>query len=327
MKKEKYVYNERTLQFEKLKLTPQERFTQVSKTLFSMLALAATISWAMYTYLPTPKEKALEMEKKQMNYHIANINAELSNMATHITDLYKKDGEVNRVVFGLDPIDENVWNGGVGGHEKYKMLNNYGSTGEMLSESLTKVDQLKRQLELQKNSLDTVYNLAIKKEKRLASIPSIKPVRSDQLKRHIHSLSGFGIRLHPVHKVKKLHKGIDFTAPKGTSIQATGDGKVVKVEKKSNGSGNSVTIDHGYGYKTLYAHMYTITVKTGERVKKGQEIGKVGSTGTSTAPHCHYEVIVNGKSVNPIDYCLDGLTPQEYKELVDKASQENQSFD
>ncbi len=327
MRKEKYVYNEKTLQFEKFSLSPKDKLIQIGKYSLTILGVAICIALLSYKYIPSPKERALTEEANQLKYHVGNINSELENMAQHITDLYEKDGAVNRIVFGLDPIDESIWNGGVGGHNKYEMLEDFGSTGEMITSSLKKVDLLKRQLDIQKKSLDTIYNLAIKKEERLASIPSIKPVRSDKLKRNIHSLSGYGIRLHPVHKVRKFHKGIDFTAPRGTAIQATGDGTVVRVEKKKGGYGNSVLIDHGYGYQSLYAHMHTIDVKKGEKVKKGQKIGEVGSTGLSTAPHLHYEVKLNGKSINPIDYCLDGLSPQEYKELVEKASQENQSFD
>ena len=135
-------------------------------------------------------------------------------------------------------------------------------------------------------------------------------------------MSGFGMRIHPVHKVRKMHAGIDFTAPKGTPIQATGNGVVIKVEKKRTGYGTSVIVDHGYGYETLYGHMSEVDVKVGERVSKGQKIGLVGSTGTSTAPHCHYEVRINGQTVNPIDFVLDGLTPLEYQELVKKTSEE-----
>ena len=143
----------------------------------------------------------------------------------------------------------------------------------------------------------------------------------------MHYLSGYGIRLHPVHKIKKFHKGIDFTAPRGTAIQATGNGVIQRVENRKNGYGRNVIIDHGFGYTTLYAHMQDVDVEVGDTVTKGQKIGTIGSSGTSTAPHLHYEVRINNRPVNPIDYCMDGLTPEEYKELVIRASIENQSFD
>ena len=181
------------------------------------------------------------------------------------------------------------------------------------------------------NSLDAgeedVGWCAAKREVKLASIPSIKPVQEDKLKRKIQHLSGFGYRIHPILKVKKFHKGMDFTAPTGTPIQATGNGVVKRVERKKRGYGTNIIIDHGFGYETLYAHMHEVFVKKGEKVIRGQKIGTVGSTGTSTAPHLHYEVRINGKAVNPIDYCLDGLTPAEYQQLLEKSKIENQSFD
>ncbi|MEM9849852.1 MAG: M23 family metallopeptidase, partial [Bacteroidota bacterium] len=213
-----------------------------------------------------------------------------------------------------------------GGHDQFASLE-AGNSTEILRNTLEKADKLKWQLAVQSRSLDTILSEAQRKEEMLASIPSIKPVRSDKLARDIKLLSGFGMRLHPIHKVRKMHAGIDFTAPQGTPIRATGNGKVVKVERRRTGYGNNVTIDHGYGYKTLYAHMYTVDVVLGQKVTKGETIGKVGSTGTSTAPHCHYEVIFKGKKVNPIHYCMDGLTPEEYQAMAEAAGKMNQSFD
>ncbi len=175
--------------------------------------------------------------------------------------------------------------------------------------------------------MDELEKLAKNKETMLASIPAIKPVRKDKLNRNIRALSGFGMRMHPVYKRMKKHTGIDFSCPKGTPIQATGDGVVEAVYHKKTGYGTHVVINHGFGYKSLYGHMSVVDVKKGQKVKRGQVIGKVGSTGTSTAPHCHYEVHKNGIKINPINYCLDGLTPQEYQALANDASVVNQSFD
>jgi len=327
MRKQKYVYNEQTLQFEKHSLTRGEKLMLAMRSIvFVSLATVATF-YVAYKYFPTPKEQALEREKEMLSYHYTNLSKDLKLMAEDIESLQEKDAEVHRMIFGIDPLDKAIWNGGIGGSNRYQALESFEGTGDMIKESLADADQLKRKIDLQKESLDTLFRIALDKEKRLASIPSIKPVQEDKLKRRLRSLSGYGIRLHPVHKVKKLHQGIDFTAPKGTPIQATGDGKVIRVEKRKKGYGKNVIIDHGYGYTTLYAHMQEILVKKGEKVKKGQQIGIVGSTGTSTAPHLHYEVRLNDKAVNPIDYCLDGLSPEEYQELVEKASLENQSFD
>jgi murein DD-endopeptidase MepM/ murein hydrolase activator NlpD len=276
---------------------------------------------------PSGEVKTLKQNIDKLNNHIEAFNSDFQTLSTELEYLQRKDAEVHRMIFGVSPIDNNVWNGGVGGHNKYANLDVNKDSKELLVETLSRVDRLKRQLVIQSKSLDTITNLAGDREKMFASIPSIKPVREDKLARKIYALSGFGRRLHPVHKVWKMHYGIDFTAKQGTPIQSTGDGVVYRVENKRSGYGKNVVIDHGYGFKTLYAHMYKIDVKVGEKVKKGQQIGLVGTTGTSTAPHCHYEVWLNGNKVNPIHYVMDGLTTEEYQELVNAAETQNQAFD
>lgn len=327
MKRVKYVYNEHTLQYEEFRLTPKERLKKSINYISAVVFTSVLLFVLAYQYFPTPKEKLLERQHEQLQFHIANLTEDYDQLAASLEALHKKDAEVHRMIFGIKPVDENIWNGGIGGHNKYAYLENFKETGKMISSSLVKVDNLKRKFELQKKSLDSLYTIALTKEKRLASIPSIKPVKESALRQEVKFLSGFGMRIHPIHKVKKFHKGLDFTAPQGTDIQATGDGKVISINKTGSGFGKHLVIDHGFGYKTLYAHMHTISVKEGQTVKKGQKIGIVGNTGTSTAPHLHYEVWLNGVAINPIDYVLDGLTASEYQELVKRAAQANQSFD
>lgn len=327
MSKEKYVYNEQSLQFEKLELTKGQKMFKLLRYTISVLFASGGLFGLAYLYLPTPKEKALERERQQLVYHYKNLQENYSELAEGLEDLQEKDANVHRMIFGISPMDEAVWNGGVGGAKRYPMLENFDETGEMIAKSLEQADNLNRKVDLQKASLDSLYRLAVAKEERLAAIPSIKPVVEDKLKRKISSLSGYGMRMHPVHKVRKMHAGIDFTAPAGTAIQATGNGKVAVVKNSRSGYGKHVIIDHGYGFKSLYAHMSKIHVKEGQKVKKGEKIGLIGNTGTSTGAHLHYEVRINDKHVNPIDYVLDGLTPTEYRELVNKASVANQSFD
>lgn len=269
----------------------------------------------------------MERELKQMEYKFSSMTSDFEKLAEDLNELHKKDTEVHRVIFGVDPIDESIWEGGTGGSEDRNYISTIKSTEEFANTARKRLDNLKYKIQIQKSSLDTIYALAKQREKKLMSIPSIKPVQEDKLKRNMHSMSGFGYRIHPIHGVKKFHKGIDFTAPHGTAIQATGNGKVIRVQHRKFGYGKNVIIDHGFGYTTLYAHMSDIIVKKGDIVTKGQKIGTIGSTGTSTAPHLHYEVRINGREVNPIDYCMDGLTPEEYQDLVKKASAENQSFD
>ena len=321
------MYNESTLQYEKVELSVKQKLYRGLGYLSTVLFTSLVLFVLAYLYLPTPKEKSLERDIAQMEYYYEDLANQYDDLTSEIDKIQKKEAEVHRVVFGVDPIDESVWNGGTGGRESIIRLRNNMEADALLSETLTKVEKLKRKIGIQNSSLDTLINIATEHELRLASIPSIKPVQEDKLKRKVHHLSGFGMRIHPIHKVRKLHEGIDFTAPTGTRIQATGNGVVKRVENRRNGYGKNILIDHGYGFTTLYAHLSEVTVKKGQKVVKGEHIGYVGSTGTSTAPHCHYEVRINGTAVNPIDYCLDGLTPEEYADLVERAQEENQSFD
>ena len=268
----------------------------------------------------------LQAENKQQRLQLEHLGGEIDRLGAVLANLQDRDAYAHRMILGMEPIDSSIWEGGVGGHESYQDLRQYKYSGDLMAEMRGRVDQLKHQLNLQSRSLDSITMLAQNKETMLAAIPSIKPIRSDKLRRGMQHLSGFGMRIHPILKVRKMHWGIDFSAPSKTPIQATGAGKVIFAGRKS-GYGNCVQIDHGFGYKTLYAHMSSINAKRGDTVVRGQMIGRVGSTGMSTAPHCHYEITLWDKKVDPIQYCLDGLTPHEYQELVEASSVQNQSFD
>jgi hypothetical protein len=327
MKNVKYVYNEHTLQYEEHKLSRKDKFRRSLYFTSAVLTTAVLMFVLAYQYFPTPKEKVMEDEKKRAEFYLGQLQSELKFLSETIESLHEKDNQINRMILGVKPIDDGLWNGGIGGHDKYKSLENFKETGKLIKENLEKVDELKIKIDIQKRSLDSLYKVAVVKEKKLASIPSIKPVKETSLKKDVKFLSGFGMRIHPIHKLRRFHKGIDFTAPKGTDIQATGDGKVVSINKTGSGYGKHLMIDHGYGYKTLYAHMHSIGIKEGAIVKKGQTIGKVGNTGSSTGDHLHYEVWLNGVAINPIDFCLDGLSAREYQELVKRAATDNQSLD
>ena len=323
MGKEKFYYNETTLRYEKLKMPLKSKLLGA----FGFLTASAVMALVLYSFLPSPFERAQTREIQQLELQHIAMNDQVEKMGKVLENLQDRDANVHRVIFGMDPIDNQVWNGGQGGSEKYDFITNYKSTGELLQSTQQKADKLKRQLAIQSESLDKLETEASLKEKKLAAIPAIKPIREDKLKRNIRALSGFGMRMHPIFKRKKMHTGMDFTCPKGTDIQATGAGVIEKIIKKKSGYGTHIIINHGYGYQSLYAHMGSVSVKKGEKVSRGQIIGTVGNTGTSTAPHLHYEVIHNNQKVNPISYCMDGLSAEEYQSLVDAASKINQSFD
>ncbi len=327
MRKEKFVYNTQSLRYEKVVEPVGIKIAKALGFVSAVIITSIILISVLFRYYPSPHEQALLKEIDVISKEYSIINNDIQMLSSVLNNIQERDASVHRILFGMDPVDENVWSGGTGGHDKYSYLDFYKNSGDMIKETKEKADLLSRRLVTQSKSLDTILNLASDKEKMLASIPAIKPIREDKLKRKVSSLSGFGMRLHPIFKRRKMHTGIDFTCPKGTPIQSTGDGVVEKIIKKRTGYGTHVIIDHGYGFKTLYAHMDQVDVKKGQKVKRMQQIGTVGSTGTSTAPHLHYEVINKGKKVNPIHYCMDGLTPQEYQELVNKASTSNQSFD
>jgi len=327
MRREKYVFNKSTLQYEKEQISFKQRIVKITGFLSLVALCSFGLYTAAYTIIPTPKELAMKREMGQIEYQFSALSSDFEKISSNLEQLQAKDAEVHRMIFGIDPIDEAIWDGGTGGSEENQYFNAVTNSELFITETKEQVNKLQYKLELQRSSLDTIYTLAKQREEKLASIPSIKPVQEDMLKRKMRHMSGYGIRIHPVHKVNKFHKGIDFTAPKGTAIQATGNGVVKRVQKRKTGYGNNVIIDHGFGYTTMYAHMKEVHVNKGEKVTKGQEIGTIGSTGTSTAPHLHYEVRINDRPVNPIDYCMDGLSPEEYRELVKRAAAANQSFD
>ncbi len=323
----KYVYNDATLSFEEYKTPGKFRLLN----LFGYLCATVVTSFIFFmlhnTYFPSQKELALMREMDQMKYQYVNVTEQLDLISSELAVVQERDAGIHRFMLGMEPIDEAVWEGGVGGSDKYANLIKYPNSGQILLETQQKVDKLMLQLKIQKNSLDTIQKKANSKAEMISSIPSIKPVRIDMLNKNLNAMSGFGIRLHPVHKVDRMHTGIDFTAPPGTPIQATGNGIVIKAEHERFGYGNHVIIDHGYGYTSLYGHMSSFNVKVGDEIKKGQTIGKVGNTGTSTAPHLHYEVRFKDDPVDPVIYCMDDLSPLEYQLLVQRAALENQSFD
>jgi murein DD-endopeptidase MepM/ murein hydrolase activator NlpD len=325
-KKEKFIFNTATLMYEKVAETLKDKAIRLFKLLSTALVTAIIMLVLLYKYFPSFREQRMKSELDIANSKHKALEQKLEQMSKVVGHLQERDASVYRTMFGMEPLDQNVWQGGTGGSDRFMELNDLTYAGDFIKSSLMKAEMLERQLVLQSKSLDTIQKLARDKEKMITSIPSVKPVREDKLNRSMYLMSGFGWRLHPVHKVRKFHAGLDFAAPYGTAIVSTGQGRVSKIGH-GHGYGNHVEIDHGYGYVTLYGHMSTVSVREGDHVKKGQVIGKVGSTGTSTAPHCHYEVHFKGNPVNPLQYCMDGLSPAEYQQMVNQAKVVNQSAD
>ncbi|HEX2394107.1 MAG TPA: M23 family metallopeptidase, partial [Bacteroidales bacterium] len=222
-----------------------------------------------------------------------------------------------------EPVNHSVREAGFGGTNRYKNLEKLENS-KMVINTSKRLDVISRKAVIQSKSYDELLEMAVNKEKMLASIPSIQPISNKNLSR---TASGWGYRIHPIYKIRKFHQGIDFTASTGTEIYATGDGVIEKIESSRRGYGNSIIIDHGYGMKTLYGHMDRFNVKSGQKVKRGEVIGFVGNTGLSTAPHLHYEVLHNNEKVNPINYFFNDLTADEFDLMIDLSMRPGQSFD
>lgn len=324
MAKIKYFYDTETCKYERVKTRTSDIVLNAFGILSFAVLLAMGFLWLFTYHFELPKDTILKNNVKELEYYYQSLSREVTEMNKIIADMEKRDDNIYRKVLGAEPIDKAVREAGIGGSDRYEDIRNKDlSHEEMIIGIHEKVDKLRRRLYIESKSMDEVVKLAEKKEKLLAAIPAIQPVSNKQL----HALaSGFGMRTHPIYKVRKMHTGIDFAASIGTPIYATADGKVITVEVKFSGYGKVVEIDHGFGYKTRYAHMHGFAVKQGQFVKRGDLIGYVGDTGLSTAPHLHYEVFINGEYVNPVHYFYNDLSPAEYEKILELASVENQSL-
>ncbi len=292
--------------------------------IISMYVIGAFILYLLFSnYFETPREKYLkrELANYELNYKI--LNSRIEELSQVVKDLEFRDENIYRIIFEAEPIPRSVREASYGGVAKYKELEGYDNS-ELIIETTKSLDKLSRKLYVLAKSYEELTNLANRKEEMLASIPAIQPISNKDLTR---VASGFGWRIHPIYKVPKFHEGLDFTAPTGTEVYATGNGKVILTKHSKRGYGNHIVIDHGFGYKTLYAHLSGFNVRKGQTVKRGQVIGFVGNTGLSTAPHLHYEVIYKGNKINPVNFFHNDLTPDEYNQILKLSEQANQAMD
>lgn len=323
MKKVKYYYNTGNLRYEKIEEGWKVQLLRIFGFLCATVVFALLIVVFAFKYLDSPEEKQLKRDISQMELKFDQMGKKLDFYEDVITSLQDRDENIYRTIFEAEPIPTSVREAGFGGGNRFKHLENF-SNSELLIGTAKRIEKIGKQLYIQSKSYDELTNLIQNKEEMLASIPAIQPVSNQDLRR---MASGFGVRMHPIYKTRKMHWGCDFSAPSGTEVYATGRGKIIKTEKLRRGYGYHIVIDHGFSYRTLYGHLSEISVRKGQWVNRGDIIGKVGSTGTSTAPHLHYEVVKNGKKINPINFFYNDLSPEEYDEMLEIASRHNQSFD
>ena len=325
MAKVKYYYDSDTLSYRKIEYKKGRKTKIFFLSLLGMIlsGFLLLIIYLNIPYIETPREKALKRELSNMELQFELLNKKIVQAQTVLSEIETRDNTIYRVYFEANPISEEQRKAGFGGVNRYKNLEGFDNSNLIISTS-KKIDVLTKQIVVQSKSLDEIAGLAEEKEKLLKAIPTIKPVKNEDLTR---MASGYGYRSDPFTKARKFHRGMDFTAPRGTPVYATGNGVVKRADRRSSGYGRHVRINHGFGYISLYAHLYKYVVKRGQKVKRGDLIGFVGSTGRSQAPHLHYEIIKDGKRVNPLNFYYGNLSPEEFAELLKVAGQENQSLD
>jgi len=323
MPRPKYKFNPESLSFDKVRLGLRDIMLRFL-AYFMGSVLIAFVYWLIFAaFFDSPKEKALEREIQQLTIQYDLVNREMADVEIVLEDLQKTDDNLYRTIFEAEPIPTTFREGGVGGINRYNNLEGY-SNSVLVVETVSRLDKIRKRVYLQSKSFDELISLSRRKEEMLRSLPAILPIANDDLTR---TASGYGLRVHPIYKIIKFHSGMDFTAPAGTDIYATGDGVVVAVQSSQRGLGKNIIIDHGFGYSSIYAHLSNFNVRNGQKVRRGDIIGYVGNSGTSVANHLHYEIKVNGRNVDPVNYYFEDLSPSEYERMIEIASKTGQSFD
>jgi len=323
MKKVKYYYNTHTLRYEKLEVPFRVKLLRVFGFIAAALVTAIIIVAIAFQYIERPQETLLKQQNKELQQHYTILRKQVEALTAQMDELSKRDNEVYRSVFEADPIPDSARLVAMEKNKELALLATL-SENDMVASMTQQLNTLSKRIAYQEKSYGEIAGMVKNKERLLKAIPAIQPVSNKNLNR---IASGFGYRIDPVYKVTKFHAGLDFTAPQGTPIYATADGRVKEAGYNSSGYGNHVVINHGYGYETLYGHMVRIKARAGQTIKRGEVIGYVGSTGKSTGPHCHYEVHKNGKPVDPIYFFYNDLSPEQFDRLLKVAAAANQSLD
>ena len=325
MPKYKYYYDQETLSYRRIEVNTGVRFRNafVFLTVSALFGLIMLLVLLSSTLIETPKEiaQAREIDNYQLQYE--QLNRKMQQIESVLDNLQDRDNQIYRVIFEANPISEDVRKAGFGGVNRYADLEGFENS-ELVVSTTKRMEILSKQVVVQSKSLDEIQRMALDKEVLLSAIPSIQPINNEDLRR---MASGDGWRTDPFTKTRRKHKGMDFSAPTGTPIYSTSDGKVIRVDGRAPGYGKHIRIDHGFGYVTLYAHLSKYNVRRGQEVKRGDVIGFVGNTGRSVAPHLHYEIRKDGVAVNPINFYYGDLNTEEFNALLEAANRENQSLD
>ena len=315
MKKVKYFYNTHTLRYEKLVTPLRVKLLRFFGLISALIVSSAIVIYLYNRFIPKPTELQANRKYENLKDNYQQLNAKVRSLQEQLSTLEKRDNEVYRSIFEQNPLPDSARAKLIEKQKEFDKVTVMSDDviGKDIAAQLTNLDA---RITYQTASYKGIENLIKNQDVKLASIPAIQPVSNKQLTR---IASGFGMRIHPIYGIAKMHNGLDFTAPQGTPIYATGDGQVTTAGM-GTGTGNHVIINHGYGYETEYMHMVRIKAKQGQRVKRGEIIGWVGNTGASTGPHCHYEVHVNGNPVDPVYFFYNDLNAEEFDRLLKIAS-------
>ncbi|MFT5570515.1 MAG: murein DD-endopeptidase MepM/ murein hydrolase activator NlpD, partial [Cyclobacteriaceae bacterium] len=314
----KYYYDTESCRYERIKVSTWDMIWNAMGFLMLSLLMAGGLVYCYIIYFESPEEAQLRKENAELELYYDLLDQEMQETQGMMQALQERDDNIYRVIFGVDPIPSEIRNAGVGGTNRYMdLLESDLEREEMIIQNHEKLNLLKKKMYIQTKSYDDIIDLAKDKEEMLASLPAIQPVSNKELKR---LSSGYGHRLDPMLKTRRMHWGVDFSLDVGSPVYATGDGKIKWTKSSISGYGKQIELDHGFGYSSKYAHLDMFAVKKGQMVKRGDLIGYSGNTGKSTAPHLHYEVHLNGKKVNPIHYFSRDLSAEEYEEILRLAS-------
>ena len=322
MRKVYYIYNPRTQTYDRIYPTVRQRALSILRRLFIGMGLGAGCFIVLLLVFGSPSEKELRIENSRLLAQYNVLSRRLDDAMGVLQDIQQRDDNLYRVILQADPVSPVIRQAGFGGTNRYEELMDLANS-KLVVNTTQKLDVLSKQLYIQSKSFDDVVDMCKNHDEMLKCIPAIQPISNKDLRK---TASGYGTRIDPIYGTTKFHSGMDFSAHPGTDVYATGDGTVVKVGWET-GYGNTIEIDHGFGYLTRYAHLQSYNTKVGKKVVRGEVIGKVGSTGKSTGPHLHYEVHVKGKVVNPVNYYFMDLSAEDYEKMIQLAANHGKVFD
>lgn len=316
-----FHFNPKTMTFQRIDNKLRWWLSKIrSHAITSILSgLACFVVFSIF--LSSPREKRLRSEKEALEAQLNLLNDQMDELQEVVGDLQQRDDNMYRAIVEAEPIPEEMRTFHRN-KEKYEKLRDE-ATSDIVASISERMDILRREVYAQSKSYDEIIKLSAQKEERLRATPSIQPVMNKDMKC---MASGFGVRIDPIYKTKRFHAGMDFSGNMGSKIYATGDG-VVSLSGWNSGYGNCVIINHGYGYETLYGHMSKIKARRGQKVRRGDVIGFMGSTGKSTGVHLHYEVHYKGKVMNPCHYYFMDLSPKDYDKMMQETSNNGKIFD